>query len=137
MRNGAWVPNRIRVGNNSVYLVGDAAGHVKVTTVGGIVTGLYGALGTVDAITNGGSSRKFNKLRKELDRHRLIRRVLNRFCQDDYIRLFDLLTPSTKKILSSITRDETNKLIFHLICRQPRFLLISLRSIISSFRSFF
>ena len=132
-----WIPNHIRVGNNSVYLVGDAAGHVKVTTVGGIVTGLHGALGTVDAITNGGSNRKFNRLKKELDRHRLIRKVLNRFCQNDYIRLLNLLTPVTKRVLSLITRDETNKLLFPLLRRQPRFLLFGVRSIISLLRSLF
>ena len=33
-----WVPVRRQVGNGSVYVVGDAAGQVKVTTVGGIVT---------------------------------------------------------------------------------------------------
>src|SRR4029077_14658685 len=35
-----WVPVRRRVGNGEVFLVGDAAAQVKVTTVGGIVTGL-------------------------------------------------------------------------------------------------
>ena len=38
-----WIPVRRRVAGGEVYLVGDAAGHVKVTTVGGIVTGLRGA----------------------------------------------------------------------------------------------
>ena len=33
----------IRVGSAPVLLVGDAAGHVKVTTVGGTVSGLLGA----------------------------------------------------------------------------------------------
>ena len=34
-----WVPVQRKVGRGSVYLVGDAAGQVKVSTVGGIVTG--------------------------------------------------------------------------------------------------
>src|SRR5579863_5493663 len=33
-----WIPVRRKVGNGSVYLVGDAAAQVKVSTVGGIVT---------------------------------------------------------------------------------------------------
>src|SRR5271170_409051 len=51
-----WVPVRRPVGHGSVYLVGDAAAQVKVTTVGGIVTGFRGALGVAEAILNGGSS---------------------------------------------------------------------------------
>src|SRR5438874_1773187 len=37
-----WVPIHQRVGQGDVYLVGDAAGQVKITTVGGIVTGFRG-----------------------------------------------------------------------------------------------
>src|SRR6202142_256777 len=66
-----WVPVRRQVGSGSVYLVGDAAGQVKVTTVGGIVTGLRGALGVAEAILNGGSSRELRSLRRELDLHLL------------------------------------------------------------------
>src|ERR1700689_999154 len=49
-----WVPVRRRVGHGSVYLVGDAAAQVKVTSVGGIVTGFRGALGVAEAVLNGG-----------------------------------------------------------------------------------
>ena len=45
-----WVPVKRRVGNGDVYLVGDAAAQVKVTTVGGIVTGFRGALGVAQSI---------------------------------------------------------------------------------------
>ena len=34
-----WVPVERKLGAGSVYLVGDAAGQVKVSTVGGVVTG--------------------------------------------------------------------------------------------------
>ncbi|MBW2175162.1 MAG: NAD(P)/FAD-dependent oxidoreductase, partial [Deltaproteobacteria bacterium] len=95
-----WRPNRHRVGGRDVYLVGDAAAHVKVSTVGGVVTGLRGAMGTANAIMNGGSSSELEALRQELDRHRLIRWVLNRFGQTEYSQLIDLLTPSTKRSLS-------------------------------------
>ena len=39
-----------RVGAGNVYLVGDAAGQVKVSTVGGTVTGLRGAQAVALAI---------------------------------------------------------------------------------------
>ena len=44
------IPVHRPVGNGSVYLVGDAAAQVKVSTVGGIVTGFRGALGVVQSI---------------------------------------------------------------------------------------
>jgi flavin-dependent dehydrogenase len=123
-----WIPNHRKIGAGDVYLVGDAAGHVKVSTVGGVVTGLRAALGTAEAILNGGSSRELQALRRELNRHRLLRKVLNRFTETDYARLIDLLTPSTKRVLSAITRDETKKLLLGLILRQPRLLLLALRT---------
>jgi flavin-dependent dehydrogenase len=125
-----WRPNRHKIGQSDVYLVGDAAAHVKVSTVGGVVTGLRGAMGTAQAIMNGGSSTELAALRKELDRHRLIRWVLNRFGQTEYSQLIDLLTPSTKHSLSQFNRDEANKLLRSLVLKQPRILLLALRTLI-------
>ena len=45
-----WIPVHRRVGAGDVYLVGDAAGQVKVSTVGGIVTGFRGAQGVADEL---------------------------------------------------------------------------------------
>ena len=62
-----WVPVQRQVGNGWVYLVGDAAGQVKVSTVGGIVTGFRGALGVVEAILAGNARAELRTLRRELD----------------------------------------------------------------------
>src|SRR5205814_5382912 len=53
-----WVPVRRQIGNGEVYLVGDAAAQVKVSTVGGIVTGFRGALGVSEALLQNGKSRE-------------------------------------------------------------------------------
>jgi flavin-dependent dehydrogenase len=127
-----WIPNKKKFGSGHVYLVGDAAGHVKVSTVGGIVTGFRGALGVVEAILNGGFSGELNALRQELDLHELIRSVIHGFTQKDYVRLLDLLTPSTKRTLSTLPRDESRKLLCSLIFKQPRLLLVGLRSLLVS-----
>ena len=74
-----WVPVERKLGQGTVYLVGDAAGQVKVSTVGGVVTGFRGALGVSQAILNGGRSRELRALRRELDLHLLIRRSIHRF----------------------------------------------------------
>ena len=127
-----WVPNHKRLGNNDVYLVGDAAGHVKVSTVGGILTGFRGAMGVADAILDGGSSRKLKALRTELDLHNLIRKFLNRFTQKEYCSLLDLLTPGTRRTLGRFHRDETPRLLANLLLKQPRLLLLGLRALITS-----
>lgn len=48
-----WTPVERRMGHGRVFLVGDAAGQVKVTTIGGIVTGFRGALGVAEAVLHG------------------------------------------------------------------------------------
>jgi flavin-dependent dehydrogenase len=126
-----WIPVRRKVGHGDVYLVGDAAGQVKVTTVGGIVTGLRGAVGVAEALLNGGSSRELRALRRELDLHLLIRRGLHRFTQSDYCRLFDLLSASALKPLRFHHRDEAGKILWRLCLRQPRLLLLGIRALLT------
>lgn len=125
-----WIPNHKKLGENDVYLVGDAAGHVKVSTVGGVVTGFRGAMAVAGAILDGGSSRKLNALRTELDLHNLIRKFLSRFTQREYCGLLELLSPGTKRALGRFHRDETSRLLINLLIKQPRLLLLGLRAII-------
>jgi flavin-dependent dehydrogenase len=125
-----WVPVRRRVGNGEVYLVGDAAAQVKVTTVGGIVTGFRGALGVAQSILRQGRSRELTTLRRELDTHRLIRRTMHHFQQKDYSHLVDLLNLSTRDTLSEITRDESARLLWNVLRRQPRLALLGLRGLL-------
>ncbi|MGD0909264.1 MAG: NAD(P)/FAD-dependent oxidoreductase, partial [Candidatus Acidiferrales bacterium] len=89
-----WTPVERRVGAGRVFLVGDAAGQVKVSTVGGIVTGFRGAIGISESILNGGESRELRSLRRELDLHLLIRKTIHQFKQADYSRLVDLMNAS-------------------------------------------
>ena len=126
-----WVPVKRQVGTGQVYLVGDAAGQVKVTTVGGIVTGLRGALGVAQAILNGGHSRELRTLRRELNLHLLIRKTLHRFQQADYSRLVDLLNDSARRSLSVCSRDEAARVLWNVCVRQPRLLLLGLRSMLA------
>jgi len=125
-----WVPVRRPVGEGSVYLVGDAAGQVKVSTVGGIVTGLRGALGVVQAILSGGASRELRTLRRELDLHLFLRRTLHDFQQSDYSRLVDLLNEPAKESLGAYSRDEAWKIVWRLCLSQPRLVLLGLRGLL-------
>ena len=125
-----WIPVKRRIGNGDVYLVGDAAAQVKVTTVGGIVTGFRGAIGVAQSILRDGASRELRTLRRELDTHRFIRRSMHHFQQDDYSRLVDLMNIATKNTLSEINRDESARLLWTVLRRQPRLALLGLRGLL-------
>lgn len=130
-----WVPVRRRIGNGEIFLVGDAAAQVKVSTVGGIVTGFRGAQGVADALldTNGGS--ELRTLRRELGTHWLIRRALHYFQQKDYSQLVDLLNDSTRESLGEINRDESTRLLWSVIRKQPRLVLLGLRGLLMGKRA--
>ena len=130
-----WVPVRRQVGNGSVYVVGDAAGQVKVTTVGGIVTGFRGALGVAEAILHGGVSSELRSLRRELNLHLLLRRSLHDFQQSDYSRLVDLLNAPAIQSLGEYSRDEAWKILWRICLKQPRLLLLGLRGLLTQGRS--
>jgi flavin-dependent dehydrogenase len=125
-----WVPVRRQVGNGSVYVVGDAAGQVKVTTVGGIVTGFRGALGVAESILHGGSSAELRSLRRELNLHLLLRRSLHDFQQSDYSRLVDLLNAPAIQSLGEYSRDEAWKILWRICLKQPRLVLLGLRGLL-------
>jgi flavin-dependent dehydrogenase len=129
-----WVPVMRRVGNGEVYLVGDAAAQVKVTTVGGIVTGFRGALGVAEAILNGGFSRELKRLRRELNLHLLLRRSLHDFQQSDYSRLVDLLNAPALRSLGEYSRDEAWKILWRVCLQQPRLVLLGLRGLLTRSR---
>jgi flavin-dependent dehydrogenase len=125
-----WIPVKRRVGNGDVYLVGDAAAQVKVTTVGGIVTGFRGAIGVAQSILRDGASRELKALRRELDTHWLIRRTMHHFQQKDYSHLVDLMSLATRNTLSEINRDESARLLWTVLRRQPRLALLGLRGLL-------
>src|SRR5438034_5388068 len=100
------IPVRRKLPSGEIYLVGDAAGHVKVTTVGGIVTGFRGALGVAEAILNRGTYRRLKALKRELDVHLLIRKAIHNFKQADYSKLVDLINATVRQDLETCTRDE-------------------------------
>jgi flavin-dependent dehydrogenase len=124
-----WVSVRRTVGNSDVYLVGDAAAQVKVSTIGGIVTGFRGARGVADAILKKGQT-ELRALRRELQTHWLVRRTLHHFQQEDYCRLVDLLNDSARESLGEINRDESTRLLWNVIRRQPRLVLLGLRGLL-------
>lgn len=121
---------RSRHGSTRVFFVGDAAGHVKLSTVGGVVTGFAGAVATAEAILGRRPRRAFRGLELQLALHRSIRSVLGRFDLDDYRHLLLCLDADAVSILGTISRDDLGPLLRQLIRRRPQFLAIALRTLL-------
>jgi len=112
-----WRP----VGSARVLLVGDAAGHVKVTTVGGTVTGFAGANAAVRSILHGTDYEKeLRPLRRELYLHHLIRKALNSFRNRDYDQLLRWLNGGAISILQAHSRDRMFPVFWRLFLAQVR-----------------
>jgi flavin-dependent dehydrogenase len=124
-----WIPVERKVGRGRVFLVGDAAGQVKVSTVGGIVTGFRGALGVSEAILQPGPSPELRSLRRELNLHLLIRKSLHHFRQDDYSRLVDCISGAVLDSLGRVSRDEAARVLWHVCRSRPKLLLTGLRGL--------
>lgn len=114
-----------------ILLVGDAAGQVKLTTVGGVVTGLCGAEAAARAVLRGTDYRReLGALRGELRLHLLVRRTLNRFAACDYDELLGMMNHRTKGIAASHSRDEIGRLLLPSLLAQPRLLLLAARPLL-------
>lgn len=118
-----------RMFGSDIYLIGDAAAQVKVTTVGGLVTGLRGAQAAANAILRRTNYLKELKpLRRELGLHLLMRLVLNRFHSWDYDRLLGLLNKKTIDLLGRYNRDQAARILWRIVVAQPRFLSFAVSS---------
>ena len=122
---------RLAGGRSRVLLVGDAAGHVKVTTVGGVVTGLWGASAAARALVG---ERPYGpelwKLRRELYLHDAIRWVMNRFGRREYDALLRLLNGPLRRLIRHQNRDSMAPQTLKLFAAQPRLLGLGLRALL-------
>jgi digeranylgeranylglycerophospholipid reductase len=139
----AWVPlHPLRWGANAahregkVLLVGDAVGQVKVTTVGGVVTGMRGAAAAARSLLQGTSyADELRPLRRELNFHALVRSVLDGFTDKDYDRLLRSVNRRTLDVLGCYNRDELGHLFGHLLLAQPRWLTLGARALMFGTRA--
>lgn len=126
---------RVAEVSRKVFLVGDAAAQVKVTTVGGVVTGLRGARAVAEAILNGNNSGKeTSRLKRELDLHLLVRRLLDGFNDVDYDTLIDFLDGELAEVLSNQTRDDLSRMYMSLVSSQPKLLMLGARAFLRGFK---
>lgn len=125
-------PTDFQVGNLKIVLVGDAAGQVKVTTVGGTVTGFEGARDAARMIQGMNDQHTRSKVRRELDLHYLIRRLLDQMASEDYDDLIDMLNPKVTDFLSLHDRDNMRSHFWKLVVLQPRFIPLGLKLLFKS-----
>jgi flavin-dependent dehydrogenase len=117
----------------NIFFVGDAAAQVKVTTVGGVVTGLHGARALANELLNGRNYRKeLRGLKLELNLHLFIREVLNRFRDEDYDELIVMLKGRLKGVLEKWPRDELRTCFLKLILTEPRLILLGIKALMNT-----
>lgn len=114
-----------KIGNARVLLVGDAAGHVKVTTVGGTVSGILGAAAAVRALThNTAYDKELRALTLELALHWGMRAALDRLDNRAYDQLVTSVNPRVQEFLSEHNRDEMAGVAWQLPFLQPGLLAL-------------
>lgn len=112
------------------FLVGDAAGQVKSTTVGGTVAGLRGAMACVRAITKNTSYwRELTPLRRELWIHSFIRRLLTPLNDWNYGEILSSVD-GNGSLLGEFSRDEVSSHLTSLLVKHPRFSFAVLKAMI-------
>ena len=122
---------RVKEVSPRVFLVGDSTAQVKVTTVGGVVTGFRGVRAVVEAILQGRSIGKESRgLKRELDLHLLVRKVLDGFSDDDYDLLIDFIEGQLKHVLATVTRDDLAMMYLRLVASQPRLVMLGAKGLL-------
>lgn len=122
-----------RVPGGRVLLVGDAAAHVKVTTVGGLVSGLWGAQAAADAlVTDTSYSRQLRSLNAELHVHDFIRWVMDRFSHADYEQMLGLLGHGLQVALGRNNRDSVARSKWSILAAEPRMVTLAAKAVLFS-----
>ncbi len=124
-RQAAPIPlydHKRRVEKGNTFLVGDAGGFVKDTTGGGIITGMLSSKALAESIIKGTSYEKnLKNLRKELWLHSKLRRMLNKFSDNDYALLIKLMSGRRiKSILYTHPREYPSRFLLKLLLAEPR-----------------
>jgi len=109
---------------DNCYLLGDAAGFVKATTLGGIIPGLKQAEILVDCLNSGKDyARELRSLRRRLKLHCGIRNVHEKFTDKDWQRLASCVSnPKVQEVFGSCSRENALKLLTKLVLKEPRML---------------
>jgi digeranylgeranylglycerophospholipid reductase len=117
-----------KVKNIPLLMVGDAAGQVKSSTVGGLVTGIQAAEAASRAIIKGTAYRaELRPLKRELDLHWLIRLLVDRLDSRGYDLLVRAVSSRLEQFLSCHNRDNMAPNFWQIPFVEPRLLQVAFR----------
>ncbi|MBU0469845.1 MAG: NAD(P)/FAD-dependent oxidoreductase [Nanoarchaeota archaeon] len=113
-----------KMNKDNCYLLGDAAGFVKATTLGGIIPGMKQAEILAYCINNGKNYEKELKpLKKRLKMHLTLRKIMGKFSDKDWNLLVSYMNQVlVKDVLRQHTRENPVPLVRKALMREPRFL---------------
>ena len=109
---------------DNCYLLGDAAGFVKATTLGGLIPGLKQAEILADCVLhNKNYEKEIKPLAKKLRLHLKLRQIFDKFKDQDWDKLVSLINqPKIKKVFEEYTRENPFPLVLKSILKEPRLL---------------
>lgn len=113
-----------RLQHENCYLLGDAAGFVKATTLGGLYPGLKQAQILAKCLITGKDYRKaIAPLRRRLRLHLAVQTILSQFSDGDWDRLFAYVSqPRIQRVFEKYTRDNPFPLVASALLKEPRLL---------------
>jgi len=115
-----------KIGGMPVLLVGDAAGQVKVTTVGGTVTGLLGAQAAAQSIIKDSDyARELRGVDRELRLHWWLRALMSRLRDHEYDALLHMLSGKAARLLEIHNRDQLLRGVWPIMAAQPRLSILA------------
>src|SRR3989344_5220084 len=115
---------RQKLYQNNCYVLGDAAGYVKATTLGGLIPGLKQAQILADCLVNNKNYQKeIAPLKRKLWLHLQVQKILNQFTDGDWDLLISYVSqPKVERIFQKYTRDNPIPLVAGVLLTEPRFL---------------
>ncbi len=109
---------------DNCYLVGDASGYVKATTLGGLVPAMKQAEVLVDCINSGKNYQKaLRPVRRQLWSHLQAHKVFNKFSDTDWDDLVTYVSkPKVQGLFEKYTRDNPLPIMSRILFKEPRFM---------------
>jgi digeranylgeranylglycerophospholipid reductase len=114
--------------NDNCYLLGDAAGFVKATTLGGVIPGMKQAEVLVKCLNDSELDYKeeLQPIVSRLKLHLKIRKVHDKFSEEDWEKLATYSNnPKVLKLLNTYTRENVTTLFRKIVWAEPRMLYFS------------
>ena len=112
---------------DNCYVIGDASGYVKATTLGGLVPALRQAKLVAECILKDKKiEAEIAPVRKQMRLHLKVHDIFNRFTDADWDRLVRYVKqPKIQHVFEQYTRDNPLPLLIKTLLKEPRFLYFS------------